>query len=183
MKVSQTKLPGVLIFEPQVFGDDRGFFIETFNYIRYAEAGLDRKFLQDNHSRSSRSVLRGLHYQLNNPQGKLVSVVRGEIFDVAVDIRRGSPTFAQWVGATLSEKDHRQLFVPEGFAHGFCVLSEIADVNYKCTNVFTPGDDFGILFSDETIGIDWPIKNPILSPKDSKNPLLSQQENLPVYSG
>ena len=180
--VTQTELAGVLVIEPAVYGDSRGFFLETFNQKRYAEAGLDRQFVQDNHSRSSRGVLRGLHYQLNHPQGKLVMAIKGEIFDVAVDIRRGSPTFGKWVGVNLSEENHKQLFVPEGFAHGFCVVSETADVIYKCTEVFTPGDDYGILWSDETVGIDWPISEPSLSEKDAKNPRLSEvkRDLLPV---
>ena len=180
--ITKTELAGVLVIEPAVYGDSRGFFLETFNQKRYAEAGLDRRFLQDNHSRSSRGVLRGLHYQLNHPQGKLVMAIKGEIFDVAVDIRRGSPTFGKWVGVNLSEENHKQLFVPEGFAHGFCVLSETADVIYKCTEVFTPGDDYGILWSDETVGIDWPISEPSLSEKDAKNPRLAEVDTnlLPV---
>ena len=182
---TETELAGVLVIEPAVYGDSRGFFLETFNQKRYAEAGLDRQFVQDNHSRSSRGVLRGLHYQLNRPQGKLVMAIKGEIFDVAVDIRRGSPTFGKWVGVNLSEENHKQIFVPEGFAHGFCVVSETADVVYKCTEVFTPGDDHGILWSDETIGIDWPTSEPSLSEKDAENPRLAEvdSDRLPVYKG
>jgi len=182
--VTELDLPGVLVIEPQVFGDPRGFFMETFNHRRYAEAGLDRVFVQDNHSHSSRGVLRGLHYQLTHPQGKLVFAVKGEIFDVAVDIRRGSPTFGNWVGVYLSETDHKQIFVPEGFAHGFCVLSEEADVIYKCTDVYTPGDDYGVLWSDETIAIDWPIEPTGLSGKDAQNPRLNDmpEKHLPGFS-
>ena len=181
--ITETELAGVLVIEPAVYGDSRGFFLETFNQKRYAEAGLDRQFAQDNHSRSGRGVLRGLHYQLNRPQGKLVMAIKGEIFDVAVDIRRGSPTFGKWVGVNLSEENHKQIFVPEGFAHGFCVLSETADVVYKCTDIFIPGDDHGILWSDETVGIDWPISEPALSEKDAKNPRLAEvdSDHLPVY--
>ncbi len=183
--ITKTELAGVLVVEPVVYGDNRGFFLETFNQKRYAEAGLDRQFVQDNHSRSSRGVLRGLHYQLNHPQGKLVMAIKGEIFDVAVDIRRGSPTFGKWVGVNLSEENHKQIFVPEGFAHGFCVVSETADVVYKCTDVFIPGDDHGILWSDETIGIDWPTDEPGLSEKDAENPRLAEvgSDLLPVYEG
>jgi len=181
--ITKTELAGVLVVEPAVYGDSRGFFLETFNQKRYAEAGLDRQFVQDNHSRSGRGVLRGLHYQLNHPQGKLVMAIKGEIFDVAVDVRRGSPTFGKWVGVNLSEENHKQIFVPEGFAHGFCVISETADVVYKCTDVFIPDDSHGILWSDETIGIDWPTDEPSLSEKDAENPRLAEVDSdlLPVY--
>ncbi len=183
MQVMKTALAGVLVFEPAVYGDERGFFMETYNADRYGEAGLGKVFVQDNHSRSRRGVLRGLHYQLERPQGKLVGVVRGEIFDVAVDIRRGSPTYLQWVGVTLSEENHRQLYIPEGFAHGFCVLSDVADVMYKCTDVYVPGDDHGILWCDEQIGIDWPVAQPIVSEKDARNPRVKEcgEALLPVY--
>jgi dTDP-4-dehydrorhamnose 3,5-epimerase len=184
-EISKTSLGGVLLVKPQVFGDSRGFFLETFNYKRYAGAGLNRNFLQDNHSHSQQGVLRGLHYQLNNPQGKLVFAATGEIFDVAVDIRQGSETFGQWTGHRLSAENHHQLFVPEGFAHGFYVLSASADVIYKCTDIFVSGDDYGILWSDETIKIEWPVSgNVLLSEKDSKNPILKQipPEKLPVYT-
>ena len=182
-KITETELPGVLIIEPTVFSDDRGFFLETFHQAKYAELGLEKPFVQDNHSRSSRGVLRGLHYQLNHPQGKLVYAVRGHIFDVAVDIRRGSPTFAKWVGVHLSDENHKQIFVPEGFAHGFCVLSETVDVTYKCTDLYTPGDDHGILWSDEQIAIDWPVKEPQLSAKDAVAAPLANvdQDLLPHY--
>jgi dTDP-4-dehydrorhamnose 3,5-epimerase len=180
MKVTQTSLPGVFFIEPEVFPDDRGFFLETHNQQRYPDAGLDVIFRQDNHSHSKKGVLRGLHYQLNHPQGKLVYAVTGEIFDVAVDIRKGSPTFGKWTGAKLSSENHKQLYVPPGFAHGFCVLSDVADVIYKCTEIFHPGDDYGILWSDETVAIDWPTrKNLIISDKDRKNPSLKDlPENL-----
>ena len=182
LKVTQTNLPGVIVIEPKVFGDERGFLLESYQQEKYREAGLADSFVQDNHSRSCRGVLRGLHYQLNNPQGKLIYVVRGEIFDVAVDIRRGSESFGRWFGAVLSEENHRQMYMPAGFAHGFCVLSEIADVTYKCTGFYTPGDDYEILWSDAEIGIDWPIDEPILSAKDSQAPRLSEAgENLPFY--
>jgi len=179
----ETSLKGVLLIENQYYPDDRGFFMETYNFRRYEEKGFERTFVQDNLSYSKQHVLRGLHYQLKRPQGKLVFAVRGEIFDVAVDIRRGSPKFGDWFGAVLSEENKRQIFIPEGYAHGFCVLSERADVIYKCTDFYTSGDEYGILWSDPDIGIDWPIKQPILSEKDKENPRLqaAPQECLPVY--
>ena len=169
---TETSLPGVLLIEPMVFEDDRGFFLETYHAQKYKEIGLTQVFVQDNHSHSRRGTLRGLHYQLNHPQGKLVYVITGEIFDVAVDIRRGSPTFGQWTETLLSERNKRQLFIPAGFAHGLCVLSETADVMYKCTDLYAPRDEYGILWSDPTIDIVWPIENPGLSEKDAKNPAL-----------
>jgi len=179
-----TALPEVLLIEPRVFGDERGFFLETHHQQKYEASGLRRTFVQDNHSRSRKNVLRGLHYQLQNPQGKLVYPVTGEIFDVAVDIRRGSPTFGQWTGARLSDANHRQLFIPEGFAHGFLVLSESADVIYKCTDFYAPGDEYGIYCMDEKIGIDWPQARPVLSEKDRRLPELgnAREEYLPVYA-
>lgn len=185
LRFTEESLPGVLLIEPAVFEDDRGFFLETYHKKKYAGAGLDQAFVQDNHSHSRRFTLRGLHYQLNHPQGKLVYVMTGEIFDIAVDIRRGSPTFGRWTGTLLSGANKRQLFIPEGFAHGFCVLSETADVIYKCTDLYAPGDEYGILWSDPTIDIDWPIQNPILSEKDAKNPELKDvpQDHLPLYQG
>ena len=170
LKFTEKSLPGVLLIEPMVFEDDRGYFMETYHTGKYSEAGLDQAFVQDNHSQSRQFTLRGLHYQLKHPQGKLVYVITGEILDIAVDIRSGSPTFGRWTGTLLSDKNKRQLFVPEGFAHGFCVLSEIADVIYKCTDLYTPGDEYGILWSDPTIDIVWPIENPGLSEKDAKTP-------------
>ena len=166
MKVIETSLPGVLLIEPKVFGDRRGFFLETFQADRYRQAGIELDFVQDNLSRSSEGVLRGLHYQLNYPQGKLVSVITGAVFDVSVDIRHGSPTFGQWYGAELSEDNHRQLYVPPGFAHGFCVLSETVDFQYKCTDYYHPEDEVGVLWNDTSIGIEWPVTNPVLSDKD-----------------
>lgn len=169
--------------EPRVFDDERGFFLETYNDIRYKEMGLNVAFRQDNHSYSGKGTVRGLHYQLSRPQGKLVMAIRGKIFDVAVDIRRGSPSFGQWTGEILSRENHRQLYIPPGFAHGFCVLSDEADVLYKCTDVFTPGDDFGIHWLDAEIGIDWPIhaNEAVLSEKDAVNLKLAEvpEENLP----
>jgi len=167
MKVNQTNLEGVLHIEPKVFGDARGFFLETYNKERYMQAGFpDVEFVQDNHSRSSKGVLRGLHFQLNHPQGKLVQVATGSVFDVAVDVRVGSPTFGQWYGCVLSEENHHQLWIPPKFAHGFCVLSETADFVYKCTDYYHPEDEGGLLWNDPAIGVDWPIVSPLLSDKD-----------------
>ena len=183
LKFTEKSLPGVLLVEPMVFEDDRGYFMETFHKGRYAEAGINEVFVQDNHSQSRRFTLRGLHYQLKNPQSKLVYVIAGKILDIAVDIRKGSPTFGRWTGTLLSGENKRQLFVPGGFAHGFCVLSEIADVIYKCTDLYTPGDEYGILWSDPNIDIVWPIENPGLSEKDAKSPLLKDVPvgDLPKY--
>lgn len=167
MNVVKTKLHDCVIVEPKVFGDERGFFLETFQAERYAElAGIKLPFVQDNHSRSSKAVLRGLHYQKTKPQGKLVRVVRGEVYDVAVDIRQDSPTFGQWEGVILSEENKRQLWVPPGFAHGFVVLSTTADFEYKCTDYYDPSDEGSILWSDPDLNIPWPIANPVLSTKD-----------------
>jgi len=174
MKVIETRLPGVLIIEPKVHGDSRGFFIETFQAERYRqEAGIDLPFVQDNHSRSTRGVLRGLHAQKRRPQGKLVRVARGEVFDVAVDIDPGSKTFGQWAGTTLSDTNHRQFWVPPGYAHGFVVLSEIADFEYKCTDYYDPSDEIGVIWNDKDVGIEWPIEAPRLSQKDSALPTLA----------
>jgi dTDP-4-dehydrorhamnose 3,5-epimerase len=182
LNIKQLKIPGVFLTEPPCFADLRGFFMETFHREKYAAAGLDRDFVQDNHSHSKRGVLRGLHYQLKQPQGKLIYAVTGTIFDVAVDIRKGSPTFGQWTGAEISAENRRQIYVPEGFAHGFVVLSEFADVIYKCTALYAPGDEYGILWSDPDIGIDWPVENPILSEKDLENPALKKvpEHHLPL---
>ena len=157
MNVIETKLPGVLIIEPKVFGDNRGFFKELYSAKRYKDAGIAEDFVQDNHSRSSRGVLRGLHYQLEQTQGKLVFVTQGEAFDVAVDVRRGSPTFGQWAGVILSGDNHKQFYVPPGFAHGFVVLSESVDFMYKCTDYYHPQSEKAIRYDDPDIGIDWPI--------------------------
>lgn len=182
MKVLETTLPGVLIVEPQVFRDDRGFFLESFNGPRFAEHGLPPAFRQDNHSRSRRGVLRGLHYQLRRPQGKLIAVVRGAIFDVAVDIRVGSPAFGRAVTITLQEDDQRFVWIPPGFAHGFCALSDVADVVYKCTDVYDPADDHGILWSDPGLAIPWPIAEPLTSAKDALYaPLDPSRTDLPRY--
>ncbi len=175
MKVTETALPGVLIIEPKVYGDERGFFVETFQQQRYRDmAGISLPFVQDNHSRSGRGVLRGLHAQRNHPQGKLVRVARGEVFDVAVDINPRSPHFGKWVGATLSDTNGRQLWIPPGYAHGFAVMSEFADFEYKCTDFYHPEDEVGVIWSDPEIGIDWPIKDPLVSAKDTALPSLAQ---------
>jgi dTDP-4-dehydrorhamnose 3,5-epimerase len=167
MKIDHSKLKGCVIIEPRVFGDERGFFLETFQAVRYEqEAGIDLPFVQDNHSRSARGVLRGLHFQKTKPQGKLVRVVRGEVYDVAVDIRKGSATFGQWEGVILSEDNKKQFWVPPSFAHGFVVLSDTADFEYKCTDYYDPSDEGSILWSDPDLNIPWPIANPVLSTKD-----------------
>lgn len=171
MKLVDTDLPEVKIVEPAVFGDDRGFFMESWNAAAFARAGLDLNFVQDNHSRSARGVLRGLHYQRRQPQGKLVRVVRGAVFDVAVDIRRASPNFGKWVGVTLSEANKRMLWVPPGFAHGFLSLEDGTEFLYKCTDFYAPYDEHSIIWSDPDIAIDWPLQGidiPVLSTKDSK---------------
>jgi dTDP-4-dehydrorhamnose 3,5-epimerase len=173
MKVIETALPGVLIIEPKLFGDERGFFVETFQARRYREAGITLDFVQDNHSRSRRGVLRGLHAQAKHPQGKLVRVARGEVFDVAADINPRSPHFGKWVGVTLSDTNGRQLWVPPGYAHGFAVLSELADFEYKCTDYYHPADEIGLVWNDPEVGIDWPIKDPALSEKDQRLPTLA----------
>ncbi len=175
MKFQPTALPEVILVESAVFRDDRGFFLETYHQKRYAEGGIPDLFVQDNHSYSIRGTLRGLHAQLRQPQGKLVRAVQGEIFDVAVDIRPDSPTFGKWVGELLSGENYRQLWVPPGFAHGFCVLSETAHVQYKCTDFYMRDDEIGIVWNDPGIGehgIDWPIDEPLLSPKDRDAPTL-----------
>ena len=174
MKVIETPLEGVMIIEPAVFPDHRGFFMETHHQGRYQEAGISGVFVQDNLSFSSQNTLRGLHYQLPHSQRKLIQVITGEIFDVAVDIRAGSSTFGRWFGVSLSDKNHRQIFIPEGFAHGFCVLSETTHVLYKCSDFYSPADEKGILWSDPDIGIHWPVKEPTISEKDRHYPLLSQ---------
>jgi dTDP-4-dehydrorhamnose 3,5-epimerase len=183
MKVIETALPGALILEPQVFGDARGFFYESYNKAKWQEAGIDADFVQSNVSRSARGVLRGLHYQWPNPQGKLVSVLEGEVYDVAVDIRRGSPTFGQSVGVMLTADNHRHFWVPEGFAHGFCVLSEFATFTYQCTALYDAKADAGIRWNDADLGIDWPLSAPLLSDKDGKTPLLKDvaPERLPIF--
>ena len=175
MKVTETVLPGVRIIEPRVFGDARGFFLETFQAERYRqEAGIELPFVQDNHSRSRRGVLRGLHCQSPNPQGKLVRVARGEVFDVAVDINPASKTFGKWVGVVLSEENHQQLWIPPGYAHGFVVLSDIADFEYKCTDYYNVSAETGVIWNDPEVGIEWPITDVQLSKKDELLPTLAQ---------
>jgi dTDP-4-dehydrorhamnose 3,5-epimerase len=173
MKIIETPIEGLLIIEPQIFGDNRGFFYETHHRQRYREYGIDGNFVQDNLSFSVKGTLRGLHFQKKNPQAKLVQALTGEVYDVAVDIRPASATYGKWFGILLSEQNKHQLFIPEGFAHGFCVLSENAHFFYKCSAYYDPQDEGGILWSDQTLAIDWPINNPIISRKDSRLPELS----------
>jgi dTDP-4-dehydrorhamnose 3,5-epimerase len=181
MKVHPTPLAGVLVIEPLVRTDERGFFVETWQETRYHEAGIDLPFVQDNHSRSIQGVLRGLHYQVVRPQGKLVRVVLGEVYDVVVDLRRGSATFGRWVGTVLSDQNHRQLWVPPGLAHGFYTLSPTADLLYKCTEYYAPDLERALRWDDPTVGIEWPLvdgRPPILSPKDAGGLPL---DSAPVY--
>lgn len=191
MKITETALEGVLLIEPAVHGDHRGFFLETYHRDKYRENGLDVTFVQDNHSKSSQGILRGLHAQLRKPQGKLVRAIEGEIFDVAVDMRRGSPTFGQWVGELLSAENFRQLYIPPDFLHGFYVVSDVAQVEYKCTDVYDPGHELGVAWDDPDIGIEWPLPNgeggravpPVLSTKDADAPRLREiVEQLPAYA-
>jgi len=183
MNVIETALPGVLIVEPRVHRDSRGFFLETYQQRQYQQHGIPGPFVQDNHSRSTRGTLRGLHAQLARPQGKLVRAVAGEMFDVAVDVRRGSPTFAKWVGVVLSGENFRQLYIPPGFAHGFCVLSERVDVEYKCTELYDPTSEITVAWNDPEVAIDWPLESPTLSTKDAAAPRLSELlERLPAYA-
>jgi dTDP-4-dehydrorhamnose 3,5-epimerase len=172
-----TDIPGVLLIEPEVFRDSRGFFLETYHQRKYAAAGVAGTFVQDNHSRSVRGTLRGLHAQLHRPQGKLVRAVDGEMFDVAVDIRRGSPTFGKSVGVVLSGENLRQLYIPPGFAHGFCVLSPTVHVEYKCTDFYDPADEISIVWNDPDLAILWPVAEPIVSAKDQKAPRLKDVMN------
>jgi dTDP-4-dehydrorhamnose 3,5-epimerase len=183
MNVVETSLPGVLIIEPKVFGDERGFFMETWNGRRYEEAGLPGRFVQDNLSYSARGVLRGLHFQNPQPQGKLVSVLRGEVFDVAVDVRVGSPTFGEWTSVTLSAENKRQFYVPPDFAHGFLVTGEDAIFFYKCTDYYDPSSEGILLWNDPEIGIEWPTDAPTLSERDGKAPPLREmpEGSLPRY--
>ena len=183
MKVLKTSLEGVLIIEPDAFGDNRGFFMETYHQERYAKSGIKSGFVQDNLSLSARGTLRGLHYQLPHTQAKLVQAIKGEVFDVVVDIRLGSPTFGRWKGFHLSDENKRQLYVPEGFAHGFCVLSETALFLYKCSDFYAPDSELGVLWSDPDLGIEWPVKDPIISGKDEKYHFLKDvsPENIPMF--
>jgi dTDP-4-dehydrorhamnose 3,5-epimerase len=181
MRFIPTDLPGVILVEPTVFGDERGFFMEVYHEAKFRDGGIPDAFVQDNHSRSVRGVLRGLHYQLPNPQGKLVRAVAGSVFDVAVDIRRGSPHFGRWVGVELSAENKRQLWIPPGFAHGFCVTSDVAEVVYKCTTLYDGPSDRGIRWDDPAIGISWPVEAPTLSPKDAAAPRLADAALIPEY--
>lgn len=183
MKVAPTKLSGVFIIEPDVFADPRGFFLETWSQRRYAEAGLPQVFVQDNLSRSTKGILRGLHLQHPFGQGKLVQVMYGEVFDVAVDVRLGSPTFGQWVGTSLSGENHRQIYIPPGFVHGFCVVSEEALFSYKCTEIYHRESELGVIWNDPDVGIEWPVSDPQLSAKDVVFPRLSEipEDRLPRW--
>jgi len=182
MRVVPTALPGVLVVEPIVHRDARGFFLETFRADHYQAAGIPGPFVQDNHSRSVRGTIRGLHLQVGRPQGKLIRVVSGEIFDVAVDVRFGSPTFGQWVGVSLSAESFRQYFIPAGFAHGFSVQSDVAEIEYKCTDFYDPATEVGVAWDDPTLAIDWKVETPILSPRDRAHPPLSAlTDRLPRY--
>jgi len=185
LKVHETELPGVLVIEPRVHRDARGFFLETFHQQRYRESGVPGPFVQDNHSHSLHGTLRGLHAQLGaHPQAKLVRAVEGEMFDVAVDIRRGSPTFGRWVGVTLSGDNFRQIYIPPGYAHGFCVLSNRVHVEYKCTDSYSPQDEITVRWNDPEIGVEWPLAEPILSPRDAGAPTLAELgERLPAWQG
>lgn len=184
MQFIPAALPGVIIIEPSIFKDDRGFFMETYHQKKYAQAGITERFVQDNRSHSRQHTLRGLHYQIVHTQAKIVQVVDGDIFDVAVDIRVGSPAFGKWFGMRLSAENKRQMFIPGGFAHGFCVLSQTADVVYKCSDFYAPQDEYGILWSDTAIGINWPVKTPVLSPKDRHFPCLNEltAAQLPTFN-
>jgi dTDP-4-dehydrorhamnose 3,5-epimerase len=174
VRVIPTDIPGVLIVEPAVHADGRGFFFETYHAERYRQHGIDGPFVQDNHSRSVAGTLRGLHLQLRRPQGKLVRVIEGEVFDVAVDVRRGSPTFGKWVGVTLTAENFRQCYVPPGFAHGFCVVSPVAQVEYKCTDLYDPASEIGVAWNDPALAIAWPVCDPVLSPRDRQHPTLAE---------
>lgn len=177
MKITPTPLPEVLLIEPRVFGDARGFFFESWNQRSFEAAGIRERFVQDNHSRSARNVLRGLHYQIQQPQGKLVRVLAGEIYDVAVDIRKSSPRFGRWTGVRLSAESHQSLWVPVGFAHGFCVMSDFAEVLYKTTDFYAPEYERSVLWNDPALGISWPLSGaPLLSAKDAAAPPLAQAQ-------
>jgi dTDP-4-dehydrorhamnose 3,5-epimerase len=182
MRFLPTDLPDVIIVEPDVYQDDRGFFLETYHLRKYGDGGIPTVFVQDNQSRSVYGTIRGLHTQQRHPQGKLIRVIEGEIFDVAVDIRRGAPTFLRWVVITLSAQNFRQCYIPAGFAHGFCVTSQVAQIEYKCTDFYDPADELHVRWDDPDIGIKWPIDSPILSPKDrAASYLRDVQERLPIF--
>ncbi len=183
MRVVPAEIPGVLIIEPDVHADGRGFFLETYHADKYREHGIDGPFVQDNHSRSAIGTLRGLHLQLTRPQGKLVRVIEGEIYDVAVDVRRGSPTFGRFAAVRLSAENFRQCYVPPGFAHGFYVVSPTAQVEYKCTDLYDAASEIGIAWNDPALAIAWPAREPLLSPRDSHHPTLAEvTDRLPTYS-
>jgi dTDP-4-dehydrorhamnose 3,5-epimerase len=183
VRVVTTAIPGVLVIEPDIHRDGRGFFLETYRADRYRDHGITRPFVQDNHSRSVANTLRGLHLQVRRPQGKLIRVIEGEIFDVAVDVRRGSPTFGRWVGVTVSAENFQQVYVPPGFAHGFCVVSPVAQVEYKCTDLYDPADEIGIAWNDPALGITWPVLQPVLSARDRAHRTLAEMtDRLPVWS-
>ena len=184
MRFVPTALPEVIVVEPEVHRDGRGFFLETYHADKYRAGGIEGPFVQDNHSRSVAGTVRGLHLQVRRPQGKLVRVIEGEILDVAVDVRRGSPTFGRWVGVTISADNFKQCFVPQGFAHGFCVVSPVAQVEYKCTDVYDPADEIGVAWNDPALGITWPVAQPGLSDRDrSHQPLAQVMDLLPVFGG
>jgi dTDP-4-dehydrorhamnose 3,5-epimerase len=183
MRVVPTAIAGVLVIEPDIHRDGRGFFLETYHADRYREHGITGPFVQDNHSRSAANTLRGLHLQVRRPQGKLIRVIEGEIFDVAVDVRRGSPTLGRWVGVTISAENFKQVYVPPGFAHGFCVVSPVAQVEYKCTDLYDPKDEIGIAWNDAAIGITWPVAQPLLSARDAGHRTLAEMtDRLPAWS-
>jgi dTDP-4-dehydrorhamnose 3,5-epimerase len=182
VRVVTTAIPGVLIVEPDVHADDRGFFLETYHAERYRQHGIAGPFVQDNHSRSGGGTLRGLHLQLQHPQGKLIRVIEGEIFDVAADVRRGSPTFGRWVGVALTAESFKQVYIPPGFAHGFAVVSTVAQVEYKTTDFYDPAGELGIAWNDPMLAIAWPSSRPILSARDARHPLLAEMiDTLPAY--
>jgi dTDP-4-dehydrorhamnose 3,5-epimerase len=183
VRVVKTEIPGVLVIEPDVHADGRGFFLETYHAEKYAACGIDGPFVQDNHSRSTLGTLRGLHLQLRRPQGKLVRVIEGEVYDVAVDVRRGSPTFGKWVAITLTGDNFRQCYIPPGFAHGFCVVSPIAQVEYKCTDLYDAASELGIAWNDPALGIPWPVREPLLSARDQQHPTLAElADRLPLFA-
>lgn len=181
MKFVPSSIPDVIVIEPDVLQDRRGFFLETYHIEKYRAGGIADAFVQDNHSRSTVGTVRGLHLQLQHPQGKLIRAIEGEIFDVAVDVRRGSPTFGKWVGVTLSAENFKQCYIPKGFAHGFAVVSPVAQVEYKCTDIYDPAGEIGIAWDDPAIGIAWPVSSPILSDRDRRHPRLADVVHLPAF--
>jgi dTDP-4-dehydrorhamnose 3,5-epimerase len=184
VRIVETALPGVLVIEPDVHADGRGFFIETYHAEKYGAYGIHGPFVQDNHSRSAGRTVRGLHLQLRRPQGKLVRVIEGEVYDVAVDVRRGSPSFGRWMAVTLSAGNFLQCYIPPGFAHGFCVTSSVAQVEYKCTDLYDPDSELGIAWNDPALAIPWPVADPVLSPRDLRNPTLADvTDRLPRWGG